>query len=135
MSKIDTWIASGLTQHRLGPNWSAQQANIMHLLFDTCTIQKPALVTDGDGGKKRGVEVVATNEPCKFDPAGGGGEPSQGKNAQAAVPVITLRHSALITLDCQIVHGGHTYEVTEVADVDTPMVLKQAKLKRIDPAS
>lgn len=112
------------------------RADAAQILLDTCTLQKPGLVDDGAGGKKRGLTIVATNEPCRVDAAstpGGAGRSDLGPDARVSDLTITLRWNSPITKDCQVVHGGHTYEIFVLNEDQSHQILKTAQLTRIDP--
>lgn len=110
------------------------RADAAQLLLDTCTLQKPGLVDDGAGGKKRGLTTVATNEPCRVDAASGGaGSSDLGPDARVSNLTISLRWDSPITRDCQVVHGGHTYEIFALIEDQSHQILKTAQLTRIDP--
>ncbi len=110
------------------------RASALKLMPETCTIQQNQRVDDGSGGKKRSWVTVATNVPCRLDKAGGSGDPSQGANANTGLYPFTAKYDAPLTDDCRVLHGGHTYEIAALFDDQTPLITKDAELRRVDPA-
>src|ERR1041385_8520627 len=82
---------------------SRMRACSLKLMPDTLNIQKETLVSDGSGGKKRGISVVATGVQCYVGaPHLAGNDSDLGMDVRVSVRDVDLPYNAPIDRDCEV---------------------------------
>lgn len=112
----------------------AQISKVMGQFYpDTCTIEAMGIVSDGAGGKQRGVSSSTSGVACRFIRGSGSQERSDfALDAHDATYKISVPAATALDRGYRVIHNGRTYEVWELVDDFSNPVDKHALLKRID---
>jgi hypothetical protein len=97
---------------------AAMRATADAALPDTCTISRPALVSDGAGGQTSTYSQVGGTIACRLSPAGVGTQSDEMELADRDTSttdwIVTLPAGTDVGEKDRVLTGGRTFEVTRV---------------------
>jgi len=103
-------------------------------LPDTCTIRTKSESKDALGGVVDSFADGYTGVACRLDPSALSGDERVSSEALEAESfwVLTVAHDQAIGVEDRVVFGGETYEVREVVDDNSFLIVRQAVLVRVE---